>query len=92
MNNNLIKKASECLRLALPLMSEYDIPVTPKNYSVWYRYVSGIDSALRETIDSILKIGETFSEETNESLYWQFCAEKDENQLMIIRVVLQHVV
>ncbi len=91
MNNNMIKKASECLRLALPLMSEYDIPVTPKNYSVWYRYVSGIDSELRETIDSMLKTRETFSEETNESLYWQFCAEKDENQLKNVRDDLQHV-
>lgn len=87
----MIKKASECLRLALPLMSEYDIPVTPKNYSVWYRYVSGIDSELRETIDSMLKTRETFSEETNESLYWQFCAEKDENQLKNVRDDLQHV-
>lgn len=91
MNNNMIKKASECLRLALPLMSEYDIPVTPKNYSVWYRYVSGIDSELRETIDSMLKTRETFSEETNVSLYWQFCAEKDENQLKNVRDDLQYV-
>ncbi len=88
-NSTLIKRASEYLRLALPLMSQYNIPVTPKNYSVWYRYVSGTDSELRKTIDSILEKGETFSEETNEWLYWHFCTENDENQLKNLRDDLQ---
>lgn len=90
-NNNLIKRSSEYLRLALPLMAEYGIPVTPKNYSVWYRYVSGSDNELRKTIDAMIESGETFSEETNESLYWHFCAEKDENHLKDLRDDLQQV-
>jgi diguanylate cyclase len=72
-------------------MSEHNIPVTPKNYSVWYKYVSGIDSELRKTMDTMLDKGETFSEETNESLYEHFCAEKDENHLKDLRDDLQQV-
>ena len=33
--------ASERLRLALPLMSKYQIPIAPLNYAVWYEYVAG---------------------------------------------------
>ena len=86
-----IKTAYEYFRLALPLMSEHNIPVTPKNYSVWYKYVSGIDSELRKTMDAMLDKGETFSEETNESLYGHFCAEKDVNHLKDLRDDLQQV-
>jgi len=90
-NRSIIKTAYEYFRLALPLMSEHNIPVTPKNYSVWYKYVSGIDSELRKTMDTMLDKGETFSEETNESLYEHFCAEKDENHLKDLRDDLQQV-
>jgi diguanylate cyclase len=34
---------------------------------------------------------ESFSEETNESLYWHFCAERDENHLKDLRDDLQQV-
>lgn len=90
-NSGIIKTAYEYFRLALPLMSEHNIPVTPKNYSVWYKYVSGIDSELRKTMDTMLDKGETFSEETNASLYGHFCAEKDENHLKDLRDDLQQV-
>jgi diguanylate cyclase len=90
-HKSLIKEAHGYLRLVVPLMSEYNIPVTPKNYSVWYKYVSGTDSELRKTIDSMLEKGEVFSEETNETLYWHFCAEKDENQLRDLRDDLQQI-
>jgi diguanylate cyclase len=88
---DLFKKAYEYLRLALPLMSEHDVPATPKNYSVWYKYVSGSDTELRNAIDAILGKEETFSGEINEALYRHYCAEKDENQLRSLRDDLQQV-
>jgi diguanylate cyclase len=42
-------------------------------------------------MDTMLDKGETFSEETNESLYEHFCAEKDENHLKDLRDDLQQV-
>jgi diguanylate cyclase len=83
-HKSLIKEAHGYLRLVVPLMSEYNIPVT-------HKYVSGTDSELRKTIDSMLEKGEVFSEETNETLYWHFCAEKDENQLRDLRDDLQQI-
>jgi diguanylate cyclase len=90
-HKSLIKDAHGYFRLAVPLMSQYDIPVTPKNYTVWYEYVSGTDSELRKTIDSLLEKGEAFSEETNETLYRHFCGEKEENQLRDLRDDLQQI-
>ena len=89
--DSTIKEAYKYLRLALPYMSEHGIPVIPKNYSVWYQYVSGIDNELRQTIDSMLEKKEPFSEETNEKLYWHFCAEQDEKQLRDLRDDLQQI-
>ena len=34
-------EAAEFLRLTLPMMSKYQIPVTPANYAVWFDYTSG---------------------------------------------------
>jgi diguanylate cyclase len=90
-NSILAKKAYEYLRLALPLMSEHDVPATPRNYAIWYKYVSGEDNELRNAINSILNKKEPFSEETNESLYRHFCDEKDENFLKNLRDDLQQI-
>jgi diguanylate cyclase len=84
-------EAYKYLRLALPHMSEHGIPIIPKKYSVWYKYVSGTDRELTQAIDAMLEKGEAFSEEINEKLYWHFCSEKDENQLKDIRDDLQQI-
>ena len=57
------------LRLALRLMSQYKVPVTPRNYNVWYKYVSGSDGELNRTIDAMRKKEEEFSQENNKALY-----------------------
>ena len=48
------------IRLALPLMSRQNIPVTPRNYAVWYKYVSGADGELSRTIDAMRERGKGF--------------------------------
>jgi diguanylate cyclase len=79
------------VRLILPLMTKHKIPILPKNYDVWYRYVSGIDSELNKTIDAILDEGKVFTEEINESLYRQFCSDGDENELKNLREELRQI-
>ncbi len=79
------------LRLALRLMSQYKVPVTPRNYNVWYKYVSGSDGELNRTIDAMRKKEEEFSQENNKALYEQFCSEKNENELRKIREDLQQI-
>jgi len=89
------KKSTEELnsyvRLALPLMSEHKVLVTPRNYAVWFEYVAGSNNELNKTIDTMVDKGENFSEEKNETLYLRFCAEKDENELRKLREDLQQI-
>jgi diguanylate cyclase len=78
-------------RLALPLMSKHNIPITPKNYSVWYKYFTFGDKELNRVIDEALRSKDSFSKEFNESLYQRFCADKDERELLKIKDDLRQV-
>lgn len=80
------------LRLALPLMAKHNIPVTPKNYAIWFKYVSGSDAALTETIDELISQDKKFQGAINDDLYWKFCAEKDEHELKKLREDIQQVI
>jgi diguanylate cyclase len=84
-------KNHEYVRLALPLMSKHGIPITPKNYTVWYTHVSGENAELTEVINRIIERKDVFDEEKNEKLYIQFCIEKNEEQLRRFREGLQQI-
>jgi diguanylate cyclase len=80
-----LEESAGYVRLALPLMSEHNIPITPRNYAVWYDYVSGKSRELREAIDAMLDKAERFSDEINDMLYQRFCSDVDEGALMDLR-------
>ena len=84
-----LEETARYVRLVLPLMTKHSVPITPKNYTTWYYYVSGKNKELRETIDSIIEKNEPCSEETNERLYQRFALEKEESMLNEIREQLQ---
>ena len=69
-------------RLALPLMTKLSIPVTPENYMVWYRYVSGSDISLSRAIDALVRDGAPFSSEKSEELYRTFCRNEGDEELI----------
>jgi diguanylate cyclase len=71
----LIETTQNYLRLALPMMSKYKVPITPENYAVWYQYVSGKNAELKELIDALLEKNETFTETINDTLYQKYCVE-----------------
>jgi len=80
-----LQESAGYVRLALPLMSQYNVPITPRNYAVWYDYVSGKSRELREAIDAMLSKAEQFSDEINDVLYQRFCSEMDEGALVDLR-------
>jgi diguanylate cyclase len=84
-----LEETARYVRLVLPLMTKHGVPITPKNYTTWYYYVSGKNKDLREAIDSIIEKKEPCSEETNEKLYQRFAVEKEESMLNEIREKLQ---
>lgn len=84
-----LEQSAKYVRLALPLMSKHGIPITPKNYTVWYYYVSGKNKELQKAVDSIVEKARQFSEETKEMLFQRFFAEEDESKLKGIQESLQ---
>ncbi len=84
-----LEESASYVRLVLPLMTKHAIPMTPKNYTTWYHYVSGKNKDHKETIDSIIEKKEPFSKKTNEMLYQRFFVEQYENKLNVIRKNLQ---
>ncbi|MGR3301485.1 MAG: GGDEF domain-containing protein [Candidatus Scalindua sp.] len=84
-----LEETARYVRLVLPLMTKHTIPITPKNYTTWYNYVSGKNKELQETINSIIEKKEPFSNKTNEMLYQRFFIEQYENTLNVIRKNLQ---
>jgi len=72
-----IEKSSEFLRLALPFMSRYSVPVTPQNYAVWYEYVAGMNIPLKEAIDALLAADEQLDEEVTADLFRTFVDPTD---------------
>ena len=80
---------AELARLALPLMSKLGVPMTPRNYAVWYEYVSGSNAALKEEIDRRLADEGTVSEAANDALFQQYVAECDVGAFQRIRAEMR---
>ncbi|MBW2492394.1 MAG: diguanylate cyclase [Deltaproteobacteria bacterium] len=85
------EESENYVRLALPLMSKHDIPITPRNYTVYYTYVSGGNRDLSKAFDTIIEKGQTIDDEKIKNLYFQFCTDKDETVLRNLRNDLQQI-
>ncbi len=86
------KPAAELLRMALPLLMQYGIPPTPRNYAVWYEYVAESNPRLRQAIDDIIADGADFSDEVCATLYNTYLASNKEQEIEELRSELQRVI
>jgi len=67
-----LPESAEFLRLTLPLMSKFNIPITPANYAVWYQYTAGSNQSLNERVDTLLQGGAEINQELTNLLYQEF--------------------
>jgi diguanylate cyclase len=65
-------KSAEYLRQALPLMTRNKISTDPTNYAIWYEYVAGQNSALKEAIDEMIEKKAPFDSATSNALYKKY--------------------
>lgn len=70
------------MRLALPMMSRHNVPVYPRNYAIWYEYVSGANLPLKQIIDEHIEHKRPFTEAVNKKLYLEHVAEPSEIHLI----------
>ncbi|MES9857528.1 MAG: GGDEF domain-containing protein [Sedimenticola sp.] len=80
---------AETLRMTLPLMSKYGIPVTPENYAVWFNYASGSKPALTERIDELRNIEGAFTNKINGALFNDYVSECNIERLQYMRQKMQ---
>ena len=83
------ENTAELARLALPLMSKLGVPMTPRNYAVWFEYVAGSNAALKEEIDRRLADEASFTEAANDALFQQYVAECDVTAFQRIRAEMR---
>jgi diguanylate cyclase len=80
------------LKNVLPLMSRHAAGYHPISYSVWYEYVRGQHSTLRQSIDDELKRQERLTVAQTYSLYSKHLVEPAEQALMAARTNLMDLV
>ena len=73
--------SADYLKLALPLMSKFAVPVTPQNYAVWYEYVSNYNLALRKDIDARIAGKGTLSDAVTRELFEKYIVSFDDTRL-----------
>lgn len=70
-------QSAEFLRMTLKRMAMHEASLNPFNFSVWYEYVSGVNAALRQDMDTILSEGSRLDDEMIEKLYRRYVSEVD---------------
>lgn len=68
-DTHTLQESAELLRMVLPLMSKYKIPVTPLNYAVWYEYTTGRNQLLNERLDKCIGAGIEINEALTAALH-----------------------
>lgn len=66
-------------------MARHRVPITPRNYAVWYAYAAGENSALLGAIDAMIAKDEPFTEACNERLYLEFGFGRDAHEIKKLR-------
>ncbi|MBI5815419.1 MAG: GGDEF domain-containing protein [Nitrospinae bacterium] len=67
-----LERAAETARKAIPFMAERKIPVTPKNYFVWYEYFLGENLPLKAAVDEALASGAVIDDMLCARIYDKF--------------------
>ncbi len=84
--------ASERLRLALPLMSKYRIPIAPLNYAVWYEYVAGSSPVLRDVIDRMINSEQAIDETLTRELYQRYVDPSDQTRVAAAQLTVRRLI
>jgi diguanylate cyclase len=86
-----LEASSEYLRLALKYMGQYQIPLDPMNYTIWYEYVSGKNRKLKDAIELHLNSSGSLTSDISLDLYKQYIENERINIIETIRLEIRKV-
>ena len=92
MSEEQVERSIANMRNAIPLMTRYGLSVTPRNYAVWYEFVSGENGELRDALDRYIKEEEPIDDELCERLYLRFVSGVDEGRLRTVQEEIRRLV
>ena len=87
-----LEKTANLLREAIPIMSKLNIPLTPENYHVWYKYTMGGNLELNKAIDELLANGTKFTSKVNHELHNAYVYQAPEELLTSFHQDIQKMV
>lgn len=82
---------AEMLRKILPQMMQFNVPINPINYAIWYEYVSGNNAKLNYTLDELLKQQKSIDSDTSFSLYKNYVCNTSMETLEKVNQGLQNI-
>lgn len=85
-------QAAEYLRMTLPLLSKFQLPVNPINYAIGYDYVAGNNRPLREAIIQLEKSNQPLTQELCVRYYKEFILGEAAKKFERVGRSLQHLV
>ena len=69
--------AADTATNAIALMKKLGIPWNPRNFMIWYEYVSGRNAELERAVGDVASGEETFTQHRSDEIYAQFFEEPD---------------
>lgn len=90
--NETNEQAAEYLRLVLPLLSKYQLPVNPVNYAIGYDYVAGNNRQLRQAIDQLIDGHRPLTPELCVQFYKEYILDPAAQRFEKVGGSLQHLV
>ncbi len=85
-------QAAEYLRMTLPLLSKFRLPVNPVNYAIGYDYVAGNNRPLKEAIDQLSQQQHALTEDLCIRYYKEFILDDAARKFEKVGSSLQSVV
>ncbi|MCI5050068.1 MAG: GGDEF domain-containing protein [Rickettsiales bacterium] len=76
-----VEQAKKYAEEALTLMGEHNIAAIPRNFAVWYEYVSKGNPSLTKEIDAQIETKKPFSEALNDHLHFEHIATQSNDMV-----------
>ncbi|MFN0314472.1 MAG: GGDEF domain-containing protein [Burkholderiales bacterium] len=72
------QQSAELLRLIIPLMSKHEAACNPMTYALWYEYLAGLNTPLKQAMDEIIDGAKILTNPLAEQLYRRHIMGRDD--------------